>query len=224
MIAARALLLILALPAASHAFSDASLYEVPAIEGGGGGRLFTGSRVDGYACSVCHGEAPATDFTIDPLPDHLERGRRYDLVIRWAHPELPHALHLELANPDGSHPDVTLPAMPPPASRCGQATDGTPATYAVDVGIRRVIGVEPCGAAMVTASFVATGERIELAVAAVRGDGSETAEGDATFERHLTFDAPPPGGGGCRTSDQPGLVVAVASLAMLLTARSRRAR
>jgi len=201
------------------AFSDVSLYTAPVTEGGGAGRFFTGSRVDGYACSVCHRGATTEEFVIDPLPEHLEAGRRYDIVVHWTDATKPHSVHLELSNPDGSNPAVMIPAIVPPQSKCSMPA-GMSALYTVDVGVRRIVGVEPCGAQQLTASFVATGKRIELAVAAVRGDASDTADGDATFERRITFDGPAPESGGCQTSGGSGLAV---GLLVLLRSRRRRA-
>ena len=78
----RAVLLAMLAPAVASAHSDRALFDDPAIAGGAGGRYFTGSRLDGYACNVCHTGATTDDFTIEALPDKLEAGRRYDVVIR----------------------------------------------------------------------------------------------------------------------------------------------
>ena len=65
------------------AYSDHNLYEVPAIEGGADSRYFTGSKADGYSCSVCHTGGTSDDFTVEGLPQAVVAGQSYDLVIRW---------------------------------------------------------------------------------------------------------------------------------------------
>jgi hypothetical protein len=170
---------------------------------------------------VCHRGATTEEFTIEPLPEHLEPGRRYDVVVRWPNPAVPHSVHVELSNPDGSSPMVALPATVPRESKCNLDPNGMSALYSIDLGIRRVVGVEPCGAQQLVVSFVATGKRIELAVAAVRGNASDTADGDATFERRITFDGPPPESSGCATSRSSGLACVVL---VLFRRRRRRAR
>jgi len=212
-------------PAAASAHSDRALFDDPAIVGGAGGRYFTGSRVDGYACSVCHTGGGTTDaFTIDPLPETLEAGRRYDIFVRWTQPELQHSLNFELSMPNGGNPMIVIPTggAVPRESRCNQAADGVPAVYLIEAGVRRVVGIEPCGASMVNASFVANGGPIELSIGAVIGDNSETPIGDATFERRITLGVRPAGpDGGCAASNG-GLGAALAVLAVL-RARSRTA-
>lgn len=213
-------------PASAAAYSDRELFDEPSITGGAGGRYFTGSRLDGYACSTCHAGATSEDFTIAPLPDELVAGTRYDLRITWAHADKPHSLNLELARPDGSHPMVVVPTgtAVPRESRCELAANGTVATYTIDVGARRVVGVEPCGASMVSLSFVATGGPIELSIGAIAGDASETPIGDASFERRITLGVTPAGpNGGCASAPGAGLGAAFALLA-ILSARSRTAR
>ena len=39
---------------AAHAFSEPLLYPEDPLNGGGGGRFFTGSPLDAYSCAVCH--------------------------------------------------------------------------------------------------------------------------------------------------------------------------
>lgn len=179
----------LALPATARAFGDHELFDAPAVEGGGGSRYFTGSRADGYACSVCHGTTAATEFSIQGLPRTVVPGQRYEIAIRWSEPDAPHSVHVELSNPDGSHPTVTtIPGpMLPAESRCGHADTGEPALYVLDRGPRRVIGVEPCGASGFSIGFTAGTGPIELAVAGVRGNKDDSAAGDRTFEQRVVI-------------------------------------
>lgn len=218
--------LALGVPASAAAYSDPALFGQGVDKGGGGGRYFTGSRVDGYACSVCHRGGPPARFVVDGIPDAPVAGQRYELTVHWADPDTPHALQLELLTPSGAHPQVAITpaAMQPPESRCESKADGNPAVYATDVGARRIVGVEDCGASSVTVSFVATGEPIELAIGGVVSDGSDSAEGDGTFElrqmigEHIVASG---GGGACDTAGQGGWLV---GLAALTAARRRRAR
>jgi hypothetical protein len=206
-------------PAIAFAYSDQATYDDLAINGGAGGRYFTGSRVDGNGCSVCHVGPESNDFSIDlPASGALEAGKRYDVTVRWTSPEKPHSVHFEISNPNGSHAMVEVPTVLPKESMCGTM----PAVYVIDRGNRRIVGVEPCGASKVTASFVATGGPIEVSVAGVAGDNSDSATGDATFERRITLGVARAGpDGGCEVGSGNWLGVL---LVFGFTVRSRRAR
>ncbi|MEO7097062.1 MAG: hypothetical protein ABI175_27630 [Polyangiales bacterium] len=215
----------LAIPARAHAFSDPALFGQGVDKGGGDGRYFTGSRADGYACSVCHRGGTAPTIVVDGIPDAPVAGTRYELVIHWPDPTTAHALQLELTTPSGGAPSVTITpaAMLPAESRCDGLPAGAPAVYTVDAGVRKIVGVEDCHASSVTVSFVATGEPIDLAIGAITSDENGDVEGDGTYElrmvigEHLVAS----GGGGCNTSGgDAGLLVA---LALLTVARRRRA-
>jgi hypothetical protein len=72
------------LPAAARAFSEPRSYYDSAAEGGGGGRWFTGSPAEGYACSACHTGGPSQPLHIEGLPgDGYVPGASYDLRIAW---------------------------------------------------------------------------------------------------------------------------------------------
>ena len=66
------------------------------LEGGGGTRYFSGSRNDGYACSVCHGTVVDGGFAIEGLPRTVVPGQHYQITVRWTQPELPHGVHVEI--------------------------------------------------------------------------------------------------------------------------------
>lgn len=216
-----------ALPAPAFAFSDPAQFALPVTVGGGGGRYFTGSRADGYGCSVCHQGGATPAVTIEGMPDRLVTGTRYELTVRWDRPEIGLGLQLELTTATGAHPDVNIlpPDQLPPESRCEQRADGLAAVYAVDVGVRRIIGVEDCAASAVTLSFVATGDPIDLAISAVRSDQSGTANGDGVFEERVPVGRyyAVAGGGGCDASG-PAPNGFVAALLALLLIRSRARR
>jgi hypothetical protein len=110
--------------------------------------------------------------------------------MRWDPPELSHAIQVELSTLTG-HPGVELAdadALPPEA-RCEGEPDGPPAVYAVDLGARRVIGVQDCGARELAFSFVATADPLFFSFGAVRSDGSATPEGDGVLEHRSALPA-----------------------------------
>lgn len=191
----------------AHAFSDPAMFGMSAAEGGGGGRYFTGSRIDPYSCSVCHTGGKEPNVVIDGIPDTPVAGQRYELVVHWDQPEVPLALQLELSTPSASHPTVeVLPdADLPPESRCDQSPTGLPAVYAIDAGVRRIVGVTDCNAERLDVSFIANGEPIVLAIGAVRSDGSGTVDGDGTYERRYELGTTlvARGGGGCDAGGGP---------------------
>lgn len=220
--------LLLIAPATAHAFSDPSLFAMPVAVGGGGGRYFTGSHADPYACSVCHAGGKAPEVTLSGVPDTLVAGTHYDLTVAWTSPSKPQGFQLELTLPDGAHPSVTVTpdAMLPPSSRCDSSPTGASAVYTFDVGMRRIVGVEDCGASQITVGFVATGQPIALAIAGVRGDGDGTAGGDGAYEKRLILgqhlDAS--SGGGCNAGGDAGALSIAAAAALAMAARRRRAR
>lgn len=199
--AAPALVAALAFPSAARAFSNPALFAAPAEQGGGAGRHFTGSPADGLGCGVCHrGGAPPRIF-VEGLPEALEPAARYDVTLRWELPQISHAMHVELLTAGGEHPGVELSnaAALPPEERCEGDPDGPPAVYAADLGARRVLGVQDCGASALTFSFVAPAEPLYFAIGAVRSDSSATPEGDGVLEHRgvLSPAGAPAEGGAC---------------------------
>jgi hypothetical protein len=197
--AAPVLVLAMLVPREARAFSDPALFAAPAVEGGGAGRYFTGSPADGHGCGVCHYGGASPSVFLDGLPDVPEPFARYDVTVRWDAPDASHAMHLELMNPAGEHPSVELSnadALPPEA-RCDSEPDGPPAVYAVDVGARRVLGVQDCGARALSFSFVAPAEPVHLALGLVRSDSSATRDGDGVLELRRVIGSGADAGGGC---------------------------
>ena len=67
-----------------HAYSNPEYYGTPVAMGGGGGRWFTGSSADGYACDVCHTGGNGPELAIAGLPtDGFTPGAHYQITIRW---------------------------------------------------------------------------------------------------------------------------------------------
>ena len=68
----------------AHAYSSPDLYAESVMNGGGGGRWFTGSSADGFACDVCHTGGDGPPLAISGLPlDGFMPGARYEVAIAW---------------------------------------------------------------------------------------------------------------------------------------------
>lgn len=68
----------------AHAYTEPRSYLEPAQEGGGGGRFFTGSPAEGYACSVCHVSQERERLELSGLPeDGYLPGVTYELRFAW---------------------------------------------------------------------------------------------------------------------------------------------
>jgi hypothetical protein len=219
-----AILLALLVPSSAAAFSDRELFDAPVLEGGGGSRYFSGSRNDGYACSVCHGTVVDGGFAIEGLPRTVVPGQHYQITVRWTQPELPHGVHVEISNPDGSHALVTTTpaAMLGAESRCGNLMTGEPALYVLDRGVRRIVGAEPCGAVAISLGFTAGSGPVELAVAGVQGNRDDVATGDKIFEERIVIGATVEVSSGCATGGTLGWGMLVVALAVISRRRAAR--
>lgn len=220
------LVLALAAPATAHAFTDPQLFTLGVDKGGADHRYFTGSRADKYACSVCHEGGAPLELHVTGLPDGVPvAGVRYELRITWDDPDTPVAVQLELTKREGGHPSVMIPDPLPAEARCDRNPTGEAAEYFLDEGPRRIVGVKDCNPSALVLSFLGTGQTIDLAIAGVRSNASESVAGDGTFELRTTIgerlvasgDGCDAGGGGA------GWPVALAVVA-LRAARRRRAR
>jgi len=192
--------LLLAMGQRAWAFSAPERFAMPAVDGGGGGRFFTGAPADGHACGVCHQGGVAPEITIrtqdaarlvlQNLPLSYQPGQRYTVTLTWPATGGSHALALELTDAEGRHPAVehTPAASTPPQSRCDGLPNGPSAVYAVDVGARRILGVEDCGATQLDFSFVAPDTpELYFGAGIVRSNSSGTAEGDGVLELRHTL-------------------------------------
>jgi hypothetical protein len=168
----------------ARAFSDPALFaEAPEL-GGGGGRWFTGSRLDGYTCAVCHSGGKEPSVTLTGLPESFEPGASYRVTVRWEPATISHAVQLELTDKAGKHASVALPLASDlrGASRCESADDGELATYLVVRGTRHIVGASDCGASEVSFDFVAPDEsKLYFNAVVVRSDSSGTPEGDGVL-------------------------------------------
>jgi hypothetical protein len=179
----------ISLPSAAHAFSDALLFAEASETGGGGGRFFTGSQLDGYTCAVCHSGGAEPSVQVRGLPEQFTPGERYEVEVVWPDPKVPLALNLELLDPAGSNMKVALPAAEDigPEGRCDGKSDGDVAAYLVKQEGRRIVGVSDCGASSLRFRFTAPeSSHVWLSAAVVQGDGSESPDGDGVLVlRHV---------------------------------------
>ncbi len=154
----------LALPGQAAAFDSFEAFGAPVMgdpaadppvdPGGGGGRYFTGSLSDGYACSVCHfgGAEPEfpleVEITPDPFADGYRSGTAYQISVTLPYtraatgtPTGAFAANLELVNGEGRGAGAI--AVSPVTCNDGS---GEPATHVADLEnpTRQVAGIDPC--------------------------------------------------------------------------------
>ena len=236
-----ALLSLLALslvPGAARAYNEAEKFALSPVEGGGGGRYFTGSARDGYTCAVCHRGAEAPEVEIAGLPeDGYVPGQTYDIQIALPDDAAVTSAVIELANAQGGMmgalevgPAPERDETCPPA---GDLPERNAAEHLNALEGREVIAMDACGATEVAFAWRAPDEpqgSVWFHAAVVAGDASNDPEGDGV--RVVTRVLPVQGasatsaevGSGCgiartRDSRAPWLAVIVA---LLLAVRRRR--
>jgi hypothetical protein len=70
--------------APARAFTEPRTYYASPRVGGGGGRWFTGSPAEGYACSVCHAPTGKVEVQLSGLPaGGYSPGASYDVTLSW---------------------------------------------------------------------------------------------------------------------------------------------
>ncbi len=68
----------------ARAFTDPGSFYAKPVDGGGGGRWFTGAPPDGYGCGVCHSGSRAEDLVVEGLPAQgYTPGETYRIRIAW---------------------------------------------------------------------------------------------------------------------------------------------
>jgi len=177
----------LACAARVRAFSDPEKFKVSALEGGGGGRFFTGSPADGYTCTVCHRGGTAPKVSIRGLPiDSYNPGATYDVEVTWDNPAKSHALVLELTTPNGlsaGSVELVEEEQLDARSYCDQDVTLSLAAYLTEVAGRRIIGVSDCGAAVLRFRFTAPDEpRVAFSLSMVASDQEGDSRGDAALD------------------------------------------
>lgn len=230
-----AVLALLAPRASVQAFSEPTLYTEQPVNGGGGGRFFTGSSLDAYSCAVCHRGGAAPVVEISGFPDRYEPGESYAIVVRWTKPSAMHSLNLEIIDRDGRGAGrLALPAAEDLADddRCVLAEDealrSVQASYLMPYGGRTVVGVRNCGARSLHFTFTAPDDdKIALTAAVVRADASQDPNGDGVLElrqiaRRVGAPEDGPMVGSCAVGPQADGLSALLLAVMVVWRRARR--
>jgi hypothetical protein len=188
---------LLCAPLPAAAFSDYELFNLPPLEGGGGGgRFFTGSPSDGYTCAVCHRGGVVPTLLLRGLPEReYVPGTTYDVELLWTAAQQPHALNLEFVTPRGGPAGVISlydPANLEPADKCDPARtegiDGPGARLIEGTEPRQILWLDDCGATRLRFRYTAPAEpSVMLAAAVVQTDDSEKPEGDGVAELKRTL-------------------------------------
>jgi hypothetical protein len=98
-----------------RAYSSFADYTRPIEEGGGGGRLFTGTPADAYGCEVCHRGAQGAKLDVTGLPAQgYVPGKSYEITLKWPAATAHVALMTEFTDAHGEPAGIT--ALPPYAS------------------------------------------------------------------------------------------------------------
>jgi hypothetical protein len=221
-----------------RAFSDIERFPAPVAEGGGGGRLFTGSPVDGYACSVCHEGGVEPNVAIFGLPPAgYVPGQTYEIQVVWDGAVASHAMHIEFLDERTRRAagSVALvdPATIDASGRCGGRPEEKPADYIIEGQGRQIIGVQGCGSSRLRFRFTAPNLReVVLAGSVVRSNSKASADGDGVQNLNRILrraGEPNPADSGCALAVAPRAGVArwlavLALLGSLLRWRARRRR
>jgi hypothetical protein len=220
----------------ARAFSDRERFAAPSGAGGGGGRFFTGSPVDGYGCNVCHQGGAEPQVEIRGLPeDGFAPGRLYDIDVVWQQlPDHPVGLQLEFIGRDGRAAGQ-LQLIPEGQLDLGQrCTSGNheAGDYEQDAAGRKVLGMAACGATHMRFRYGPPDTPdVSFAMSVVTSDKMGSPEGDGTLNIRRVLrrqGEPAPSSGSCAlvVSGQPGARWAwlAFGLALLLRRTRRRAR
>src|SRR4051812_44576147 len=91
-----------AAPSAARAYASVVAFNLPAASAGGGGRHFTGSPGDGYACDACHsgGEVPSIRVLGLPVSGYVNGGL-YEITVDWSDSLADFAAAVELTDMKG---------------------------------------------------------------------------------------------------------------------------
>lgn len=177
----------------AQAFSEPLLYSEDALNGGGGGRFFTGAPLDGYSCSVCHEGGAAPSVSVSGFPLSYVPGQTYQVAVTWTQPTSPHALNLEVVDTSGRATGVLALPLPEDVGEddlCilsdDEAFRSEQASSLVESGARRIVAVRGCGARSLHFSFTAPDQpKALLAASVVRSDKSADTHGDGVLALRL---------------------------------------
>jgi hypothetical protein len=174
----------LAGPSTANAYLDGRTFEDEAVNGGGGGRLFTGAPRDGYDCSVCHRGGAPLAAELEGLPSEgWEPGRTYVLTIPFPDEVRNVGAVIEVANERGEGAG-TLEGLASadltPADLCrGDA----PAAHGVEIEGRAVARVDVCGAQRLAVRWTAPSTPVtslRVFASLVASNDSGDPSGDST--------------------------------------------
>lgn len=146
------------LAGAALAFGNPQRFAAEIDVGGGGGRFFTGSARDSYACGVCHGQIPLGGLVLEGAPwAGFVPGAAYRLVIRWPAGLSGVALNLEITDPDGLALGTLV--VPPADQRTVADLCTDPEQAGVEVFAsadgRQIATVAACGMQQATVDWIA---------------------------------------------------------------------
>lgn len=221
-------------PALCHAFDGINTFSNPTTNGGGGGRYFTASYFDGYGCNVCHSGGVAPQVQVAGLPASYQPGVTYDIEVSWDKPAGLTAVNLELVDRNGRVPGQVV--LPDPMTvdargRCNGRIESEVPAFQVQVGMRKVLGVEACTGLQSLRFRFTPADVPELAFSAsfVRSNNKADVLGDgaATVRKVLRRVGEPAQTGDCAVAASAAPtrwpMFALAALA-LFAARRRRFR
>ena len=241
--------LALAVPTEAFAFDNFASYGEPVIgtnpgdpNGGGEGRYFTGSPVDGFSCAVCHFGGPEPDgveVTIrpDPFEAGYQAGQVYTITVILPRAPFAAAANLELVDETGAGGEdgAGVLTVATPVDRCAATAMQDEATSLANVGDRTIVGADVCGATQMTAEWTAPPVRrgavwINAAIVAADGTGDPTGDYTVVYSRVIPPAGTDPEAGrvsstcGAAPPGPPGSRLALSALALLLRAQRRGLR
>lgn len=204
-------------------FSTPALFGEPAVAGGGGGRMFTGSARDGFGCDVCHQGTTTPELEVEGLPEAWTAGTTYTLTLRWSGGSGAASLVGEFVDARGW--GLGSLATPPsdivePPERCASGTLAVRLAEVED-GARTVFAIPACGATSGRVQWTAppTEEGSAwLHLGFVHGDDSDSPDGDAVrmIAEEIPSAASLESAAGCRLGrmprDIPWLLIALATI------------
>lgn len=214
-------------PSGARAFSNHESFSTPAVDGGGGGRYFTGSIADGYTCAVCHrgGPIPADVTILGIPPDGFVPGAVVNLTITV---DNGNAAAFEIVSETGAGAG-TLDVSP---ATCLADPTVTPVWSASPGNGRTVAGLDGCSTnnrLQLAWTAPPTAEPVWINFAVVGNDGGN---GEPTDDGVYVYSylLPPVGDGaesarvsaGCSTASGPGSLFGPAVLTLLLGLFARR--
>jgi hypothetical protein len=193
--------LLLSSPGSARAYGDVFRFADLAARGGGAGRWFTGSPLDGYGCDVCHSAPLSVDrVVVQNLPDAYQLGVTYDLAVSWPATTLHATALVELTDALGHGAgSLSLPETLTAAESCQPLEQNTPAGIvlsAPDLPLsegRQIVAMQDCGGNLLhwrwTAPTVDVGP-VLFAGGVVAPDGHMDAAGDGVTRLFKSIGSP----------------------------------